>query len=257
MAHGHNRATNPIQAVQTTLRIVETLKELDGAGVTEVATSLDMPKSSVHNYLSTLQQEEYVVKEGQTYHVGLRFLESGAFARHRQQIYEIAKSEITDLAEETGELVNLATIEHGMVVYLYRVSGEKAVKVDAYTGQRVRTHNTALGKAMLAQLSEEEVEHILEYHGMSQTTEHTITNSEELFDELQQIREEGVAFDREERLSGLRCIAVPIVNMNDEVEGALSVSGPGSRMKGERFDEHLPELIKNAANIIELNVTYS
>jgi DNA-binding IclR family transcriptional regulator len=257
MAHRHDRAKNPIQAAQTTLRIVETLTELDGAGVTDVAEHLNMPKSSVHNYLSTLHQEEYVVKEGQTYHVGLRFLESGAFARHRQPIYEIAKSEVTDLAEETGELVNLATIEHGMVVYLYRVSGEKAVKVDAYTGQRVRTHNTALGKAMLAHLPEEDVEHILEYHGLSQTTEHTITDSEELFDELQHIRDEGVAFDREERLSGLRCIAAPIVNMDDEVKGALSVSGPRSRMNSERFDEHLPELIRNATNIIELNVTYS
>lgn len=113
MAQLNTRAKNPIQSVQTTLRIVEALKELNGAGVTEVAEHLDLPKSSVHNYLSTLQQEGYVVKKRQMYHVGLRFLESGAFARHRQQIYEIAKSEVADLAEETGELVNLATIEHG------------------------------------------------------------------------------------------------------------------------------------------------
>lgn len=144
-----------------------------------------------------------------------------------------------------------------MVVYLFRKKGENAVKVDAYTGQRVSPHNTALGKAMLAHIPEEESTDIIEYHGMPQTTEQSITNREELFAELQQIREEGVAFDREERLNGLRCVAMPIINKDSEVEGALSISGPTSRMKDERFDEYFPELLQNATNVIELNVTYS
>lgn len=253
----NTRAKNPVQAAQTTLRIVEALKDLDGAGVTGVAEHLDMPKSSVHNYLSTLHQEDYVLKDGQTYHVGLRFLEAGAFARHRQPIYEIARPEIDDLAEETGELVHLGTIEHGKVVYLYRKRGEKAVKVDAYTGKRVGTHNTALGKAMLSRLPEEDVRRIIEHHKLSGTTAHTITDSEELFEELHRIRERGVAFDRGERINGLRCVAAPIVNTDCEVEGALSVSGPRSRMKGEHFDEQLPELVLDTTNVIELNVTYS
>ena len=79
-------AKNPVKSTETTFRIVEELQELDGAGVSELAAHLGLPKSTVHNYLSTLQQEEYVVRQNGEYKVGIRFLELGAYARNRRKM---------------------------------------------------------------------------------------------------------------------------------------------------------------------------
>lgn len=252
-----NEDAATVGATETSLRILETLKGLDGAGVTEVANRLDLPKSTVHNHVSTLLRNEYVVKEGNTYRVGLQFLEFGEYIRNRMPIYDVARPEVERLADETGELSNLLVEEHGKGVYLSRAEGNKAVQLDTYAGMRVHLHCTALGKAILAYLPEERVREILDTHGLPKRTETTITDEEELFDELEGIRERGYARDTEERVAGLRCVAAPIRNLDGNPLGAISVSGPTSRMKGERFEEEVPEDLTSTANVIELNLNYS
>lgn len=253
----NNEAKNPVKGVRKTLRIIEALKELDGGGVTDVADHLGLPKSTVHNYLSTLHQEEYVVKEATTYHVGLRFLNVGARARQNHEVYEVAKPEVSQIADDTGELVNLLVKEHGRGVYLFRDAGANAVNVDSFTGHRVHLHNTALGKAVLAFTPEEHVKAIMAARGLPRTTEATITDEEQLFEELSRIQERQVAFDHEERLEGLRCVAAPITNEDDHAVGAISVSGPTRRMQGDWFETQLPNLLLDSVNVIELNLTYS
>ena len=252
-----NEDAATVGATETSLRILETLKGLDGAGVTEVANRLDLPKSTVHNHVSTLLRNEYVVKEGNTYRVGLQFLEFGEYIRNRMPIYDVARPEVERLADETGELSNLLVEEHGKGVYLSRAEGNKAVRLDTYAGMRVHLHCTALGKAILAYLPEERVREILDAHGLPKRTDTTITDEEKLFDELEGIRERGYARDTEERVAGLRCVAAPIRNLNGDPLGAISVSGPTSRMKGERFEEEVPEELISTANVIELNLNYS
>ena len=255
MVNQQNKPT--VKTAQTTLEILEAIKRQNGATVTELTDIFDLSNSSVHNYLNTLEQDGYVTKEGDTYHVGLRLLSLGGFARHREQIHDIAKDEVKEIADETGELVNLLVEEHGRGIYVYRAHGENAVMTDSYIGQRVYLHNTALGNAILAYLPRDRVNEILDQHGMPATTENTITNRDDLFVQLDQIQEEGVAFDEEARVKGLRCVAVPIVNNNNTVEGAISISGPASRFEGEWFREELPEKLKRVANVIELNITYT
>lgn len=247
----------PIRATETSFRVLEALKRLDGATVTEVATELDLPKSTVHNHLATLQRNEYVVAEDGTYRVGLRLLELGERRRNGMTVYEVARPEVDDLAAETGEMANLAVEEHGLGVYLYRADGEDAVRTDAYAGMRSHLHCTALGKAMLAHTPRERVDEILDERGLPSRTDATITDRDALFEELDRVRERGVAFDREERLDGLQCVAVPITTEADRAVAAVSVSGPTSRMRGERFEEQIPERLADAANVIELNRTFS
>jgi DNA-binding IclR family transcriptional regulator len=250
-------AKNPIKSTETTFQIVEALHSLDGAGVSELADHTDLPRSTVHNYLSTLEQEEYVVNDGGQYEVGIRFLELGAYARNRRQIYEIAEPEIRRLAEETDELANLLIEEHGRGTYLQRARGDAAVQVEAHVGTRVSLHSTALGKAILAHLPESRVDEIIDMHGLEPTTERTVTDRDALFDELADIRDRGYALDDEERLKGLRCVAAPILSTEDRVLGAVSVSGPSHRIRTERFRETLPNEVLKSVNVIELNVTYS
>jgi DNA-binding IclR family transcriptional regulator len=250
-------ARNTVKSVERTFRIIGGLQELGEAGVTKLSTHLDLPKSTVHNYLSTLEQEAYVVKEGDEYRVGLRFLEHGAYARNQSQLFEPARPELDRLAAETSELCNLLVEEHGKGTYLYRTRGEDAVRVKEHVGNRVCLHSTGMGKAILAYLPEERVEAIIDRHGLAAITRRTITDRDELFETLAAIRERGVAFDDEERLSGLRCVAAPVLSNDDRVLGAISVSGPSHRFEDERFREELPKRVLETANVLELNVTYS
>ncbi|WP_135535905.1 MULTISPECIES: IclR family transcriptional regulator [Halostella] len=246
-----------LETPENSFQIVESLKELDGANLTEIARHTGLAKSTVHDHLSTLQYHNYVVKEDDEYNVGLGFFEIGEYARRRLKVYQTARPEIKELAKETGELANLMVEEHGRGVYLHRERGDNAVTLDTYTGKRRYLHRTALGKAILAHLPEDRVNEILDQHGLPQATENTITDREKLFDELEKIRDEDIAYCRQERVNGLKCVAAPFLSSNNEVLGAISVAAPTTRMKGERFEEEIPELVLQAANVIEINVTYS
>lgn len=251
------KAKNAVSSVETTFEVLDTLMELDGGGVTELASHLELPKSTLHNYLSTLEQEEFVVKEGSDYRIGVRFLELGAFARNQYLLYEIARPEVDRLAEETGELANLLVEEHGWGIYLDRAQGDEAVAVEAHIGTRVHLHSTALGKAILSHIPERRVEGIVEQRGLPAVTEKTTTDLDELKTELETIREQGYAVDDEEHHEGLRCIAAPITSNSGRALGAMSVAGPMNRMRGDRFTEEIPQLLKERVNVVELNVTYS
>jgi DNA-binding IclR family transcriptional regulator len=178
-----SEAQNPIKTAEVTLAVLDGLTELNGADVTELAEHLGMWKSRVYNYLSILRQEEYVVKDGTTYDVGLQFVGIETYARQRKEIFDVAKPEMEALVKETGDLVNLLVEEHEKGVYFNREQGETAVKIDSYTRHRVHLHNTALGKAILADLPRERIDEIVDRHGLPATTENSITEREAVFEE--------------------------------------------------------------------------
>ncbi|WP_136602378.1 IclR family transcriptional regulator [Salinigranum halophilum] len=245
-----------IGAVDTTLRIVETLNDIGTAGVTQLARQLDEPKSTVYNHLDTLNRRGYVVKTDDQYRLACRFLELGSMTRERYLVYRIARDEVTALAEGTGELAGLVVEEHGYGVFLHRAKGDQAVHVDTHVGKRIHLHGAALGKAMLAFSSDDHVQEVIDWRGLPALTDHTITDADALAEELGKIREEGVAFDDEERINGLRSVAVPLRTDDGDVLGAISVAGPTSRLRGDRFQSELPDQLRSAANVIELNITY-
>lgn len=249
--------SNHVKSVQKTTDIVEALQDLHVAGVTELANRLDMPKSSVYNYLQSLAATGYVTADDGRYRLSLRFLDLGAHTRNQERIYEAGRDEVDNLAEETDELVNILVEEQGRGVYIYRSSGDRDVPVDTRIGKRAHLTTTALGKAILAQYPRSDVEEIVDEHGLPRRTENTITDREVLFEELEIIAETDIAFDREERLEGIKCIATTIHGNDGQVLGAISVSGPAHRMKGQRYEEDLPEQILQAANMIELKAKYS
>lgn len=247
----------PVKAARTSFEIIEALRELDGAGVSELADRLDRPTSTIHDHLRTLENEEYLIKDGDVYRVGARFLQLGEQARNRMKVYNVAWPEVEELAEETGEHANMMIEEHGLGVFLYKARGSEAVHLDTHAGMRVPLQTTALGKAILAHRPRKEVEEILDRRGLPEITDRTITDREELVDELEEVQERGVAFDDEERVRGMRCVAAPITDNDDRALAALSVSGPKSRMLGETFTEELPERVLRRANVVEVNLTYS
>lgn len=251
-----DRAKHPVQTTAKSLRIIEALKDLNGARIRDLEEELDMTKGAIHNHLSTLKEHEYVIKSGDEYHLSLYFLNLGGYTRNQLDLYKVGKSEVERLAEETGALVNLLTEEHGLGVYLYQARGEFSINIDTHVGYRIPLHNIALGKGILAELPEERVDEIVDKHGLPPGTEHTITDRAELDEELQTIRDQGYAVDNEERAKGLRCVAATIVDDEKDIIGAISISMPISRV-GEDFSEETIEEVQAAANLIELEVRYS
>jgi DNA-binding IclR family transcriptional regulator len=242
-----------VQGVETSCRVLEALRELDGAGVTAVADYLGVSKATAHGHLTTLYKHEFVARDGDDYRVSLRFVDFGEHAKNGVEIHEVATREVDKLAERTGEVAQYMVEEHGRGVYLHKARGEDAVQTASYTGNRKHLHCTALGKAILAHLPEERVLAIADRHGLPEMTPDTITDRDALLEELARVRERGVSFDDEEVLQGLRCVAAPIISQDGELYGAISASGPVSRMKGDRFREEVPELVSGAANVIEIN----
>jgi len=246
----------PIKSTAMSLDVAETVHELDGATLPEIAEHFDKPRSTVHDHLKTLTDAGYLVKDGRTFRVGIKFLNLGGYARSRKKLFQVAESELRQLATDTGEHANLMTEEDGRGIFLYKLKGTQSVQLDTYEGMVVDLHTTAMGKAILAEYPESKRDAILDDQGLDPVTENTITDREELEAELEEIRERGYAIDNEERVEGVRCIAAPITTA-DGVVGAVSVSGPKSRMNGERFEETIPSEVLSTANIVEVNLQYS
>jgi DNA-binding IclR family transcriptional regulator len=236
--------------------IVELLQERNGMGVTELASELDLSKATIHHHLTTLLEHELVVKDDTQYRLSLRHLDFGETVKSRLGYYDVVRQELDDIAEETGELAQFATEEHGRAVYLYKSRGDKAVQTASTIGKREYLHCISLGKAILAYLPEERVDEIVEEHGLRRFTAQTITSRDELYERLEQVRDRGYAIDDEEKIEGLRCVGAPVLSDTD-VLGAVSISGPSSRMRGERFEKELPDVVQRSANVIEINAKFT
>lgn len=252
MAH---EAKNPIHSDLTLLDILEGLEQLGGGRIQDIADVTGITKSTVHNHLSTLRQQGYVVKDGETYYLGLRFLQLGEAARNRGPLFTFGRPEADKLAHETGELTNLATIENANGVYLYRVQGAPEVQFETDAGVPHDLHCSATGKAMLAYLPDQVLDEVMETHGLTRYTQNTITSREELEANLEEVRENQLALDLEEYEKGLRCIASPILDDENRALGAISLSGPAMKFTGDYFEGELAEGVKSAANVISLNIS--
>ena len=247
-----------IDAVERCLQVVEELEERDGAGVTEIAESLGWAKSTVHTHLRTLEENEYVVRRGDEYVLGFRFLALGQHVKNREQVYKAVEPKIEESAEQTGRRVQFITNEHGYAVYVRIAEGQHAVSTGSKLGRsRVMLHASAAGKAILAELPREEVEQILDRRGLKKFTENTITERDGLFEELKTIRARGYAFNNEEHIPGLRAVAAAVHDPEGEVLGSMSIAGAARRMQGEQFEEELPELLLGIVNEVELDLAYS
>ncbi|MGQ3412504.1 IclR family transcriptional regulator [Natrinema sp. LN54] len=246
-----------LQTVTRTLDVIKALKELNGATVTELASHLDLSKGGAYNHLTTLRQNGFVIKNGDEYDLSPCFILIGEHVRQENLLYRFGKKEIDKLIEETGEYAQLVTEKHGLGIVLYLKRGEKAIGSD-YPDQMERKplglHHTAAGKSILAHLPDERVEEIVDQHGLRKRTANTITDIDELFEEREAVRERGYAYNIEEEVEGLRAVGADIKGPDGNILGAVSLSGPKSRMQGERFEEELPEMVMNAADVIEVNI---
>lgn len=261
MSKTGSKGTQPdfeyVKSVQTLFSILEHLKENKGMGVTELSEEVDLSKGSVHRYLKTLVDEGYAVNEEGTYDLGLRFLDFGSYVHNRYPYSEHIQPKIRQLAEKTGERAQYLVKEHGQGIYIYRERGENAVHTDARLGKVVNLHTTSAGKAMLSQLSCEQVESIIEEHGLNEQTSQTITDRGQLKEALEEARERGYALNEGEHIQGLYAVGSPVTDPDGNVLGAISVSGPENRINDRIEDGTIQRMLLGTVNEIELNLNYS
>ena len=236
----------PVQSTATTMRVVDALLERGEAGVTELATALDLSKGAVHNHLTTLQQLDLVVREDRRYRVGAGFLDIAARARESMPVYQAARSEVARLARASGEVAALVVAEGDVAAYLL-VRGDETAETPLREGLRRPLQTDPAGKAILAHRPDEAVESLLAATAIEDDTAAALRG------ELRTIRERSVAFDRgEEGATGT--VAAPLTTEDGRAVGAVCVTGPTNRMTGKRLEEDVTGLVVSSANSISVDL---
>jgi DNA-binding IclR family transcriptional regulator len=192
-----------------------------------------LPRSTVHRMLEQLVAYRWLERAGSRYQLGTRMFEFGGLVRRCSYLREMALPFMEDLYEATHETVHLGALDGCDVLYLEKIGGHDACQVPSRIGGKAPAHCTGLGKAMLAFAGDEVIDEVVT-RGLLPMTSSTIVDPTVFSDEMRTIRELGVAFDREEAVPGITCVAVPIRGSGRAV-AALSITGPSPRINVDRL----------------------
>jgi DNA-binding IclR family transcriptional regulator len=212
------------------------LDELAGGGgdlsLFELSERLDLHKSTIHRLLMVLERLRLVERHGESgkFGLGLKLFELGSKASGRLGLGERARPHLERLAATAGETAHLCVLDDGEVLYLAKVEPSRTVRVPSSIGQRNPVHCTAVGKALLAFLPDDEVDALIRRRGLKAYTRSTIVTPPLLRRALRVIRERGYAVDDEEIEEGLRCVGAPVRDHSGRVVASVSVAGPAFRL---------------------------
>jgi DNA-binding IclR family transcriptional regulator len=226
--------------------------------LTEIAESLGEGKSKIHRFLNTLRHLGYIDKDPFTkkYGMSTKISRLGRWRTVEQIIIASAQGSLDFLAEKTSETINLGVLDGSNVYYLDKRDSPHPFRLTVDIGGRAPAHATAIGKSMLAFLTERNLNSLYEQvDDLKQYTNNTITSFHKLQEEFVKIREDGVAYDNEELFLGLRCVAAPIFRRGDVV-GAISISIPASRIDATRFELFRDLLIEEVRELNKKLDTY-
>jgi DNA-binding IclR family transcriptional regulator len=253
--------SGPTQPVKSLLRGLQLLQALadtarDGRtdiGVVELARATALSPATTHRLLATLGLEGYVAQDPASlrYRLGSRLFAVAAVAEaDLATLRERAIPAMAQLRDRYGETVNLATLDRAHITYIYQVESERPLRAFNRTGNRVLAHASAAGKALLAHEPEQAVARLLAAIELPALTSATITSAQALSVELREIRQRGYAFDLGEQDEDVVCVAGAIAAPGQRPAGALSVSGPATRMRHLHLDEVGATLAGVAATIL-------
>lgn len=245
-----------IEATETSLSILEALVEYEEpVGVTTLATELGCSKSVAHNHLSTLHARGFVCKAGGRYQPSLRTLNLGTRTREHLPVYRAAKTSIENLAAATGETTTLFVKEDtwGVPVYVVEATGDWTS--DLREGERLPLPVNAPGKAVLASLPDDEVDDVLDAAELVPRTDATVTDPDELRAQTRRIRDDGIAFRREEQRAGIVGVAAPIETGDGQAPAALGVRGPAERLNGRYLEEDITGQVISTAKSVQVELT--
>jgi IclR family KDG regulon transcriptional repressor len=215
-------------AIERTLSILELVTASQkGLSNADLSRRLEIPKSSASYILRVLEKRGYLNREdGGKYRIGLKLVSLTSNALTNLDFREIARPIMADFLRKSRlSEVHLAVLDNGRAVYVEKIEADNSfIKMDIWVGHRLPIHTTAIGKILVAPLSDAEVLKILEVRGMEKKTRKSITNPQKFLAELQKVREFGYAIDDEENSDNVRCVAAPVYDANGKVIASLGTS---------------------------------
>jgi DNA-binding IclR family transcriptional regulator len=243
-----------VQSVERTIAILKSFSlEKPERGVSELSRELGLHKSTVSRLMITLERGGLLSRDPETrrYRLGVDLIGMAAQVVSYMDVRQVARPLLKQLAEACQETVNLSVLDARQIVNLEQfVPPARQVKNIGRVGRRMCPHCTAAGKVLLAHLSQDELDRILQAE-LEKFTPHTITNSHKLRQELVQVRKQGYAISQEELEKGLNVVAAPIYDHTEQVKASASVAGPAYRVAPELFPELTARLTDTTAKISE------
>jgi IclR family transcriptional regulator, acetate operon repressor len=236
-----------VQSLDRALQLLELLADAGGAmRLAELEAATGLPLPTIHRLLRSLAHNGYVRQEpSRRYALGPRLVRLGETAA--RALGSWAVPQLADLVAGIGETANMAVLEGDTAVYVAQVPSPHSMRMFTEVGRHVPAHCTGVGKALLSQLSDDNVLELLRRTGMPVRTPHTVTDPAALLAQLRDVRARGWAVDDEEQEVGVRCVAAPIAG--SPLGAAVSVSGPSGRLTTDRIAQIGP-LVQRAAEKI-------
>jgi len=216
--------------------------EKGGMGMMELSKRIGLNRSTVYRLVSALMESGFIRQDPvtQKYSLGLKIVELAGHILAEMDVREIARAHLQKLARLSGETIHLSIMNKDgaggyEIVYIDKVEGSEAVGLLTRVGKSFPAYLTAMGKALLACLPEDELEEMLERQHFEARTENTIVNKQALVEHLKIVRSLGYAIDNEESRLTARCIGAAIFDVTGEAVAAVSISGPAFRMTRKRL----------------------
>jgi IclR family KDG regulon transcriptional repressor len=234
-----------VQSVERALEILRIMQvNCKDMGITELSRELNLSKSTVHRLITTLEAYGFVrqiVSSGK-YRLGWGLFEIGNEVSKRYDLTLVSKPFLQKLSSEVDETVILAILDRIDTIYLDKAETNQAMRMEIQIGRRLPAYCTALGKVLLAGLSEDKIKEIYRGVDFIKYTGNTISTLENLLVEIESVRSKQYAIDDEEYSLGFRCIAAPIHDAKGNIVAGISLAGPASRLTMERFIDLCPRI---------------
>jgi IclR family transcriptional regulator, KDG regulon repressor len=241
-----------VQSIVRALTLLEALGDRGGEiGIADLSKRVGLHVSTTHRILGTLIERGYARQNPDTgrYALGAKALHLADSYLGQVDLRRVARSILERLSRETGETANIVILDGREVLYLDKAESHQTLRIFSRIGHRAPLHCTAVGKVLLAYRSKEEADALLGAGPLEALTGHTITSPSQLRQELDKIRDQGFALDREECEEETCCIAVPIRNARGGVEASLSISAPAVRLTPRRMEELIPLMIRTGQEV--------
>jgi DNA-binding IclR family transcriptional regulator len=231
----------PVKSLVKALKILEYLGSSEtGGSLTQISKELKLDKSTVHRMLATLRDHDFVGLDplSSNYILGAKILQFSDQLSHQSVLIRYGEPILARLAKSTNETCNLGVLDGGTVLYLIKKESERPLRMSGQVGKRLPAHCTALGKALLAELSRDALRQVYAHKRVLETpTPNSISTLQELERHLEEVRRTGVALDNEEIYPEVVCMAAPARDYLGRSIAALSISFPKHRMDPARLEE--------------------
>lgn len=226
-------------------------------GITEISQELDLSKSTIHGLVKTLEAHRFLeITENSKYRLGIKVYELGLSYQANAKLSTVAAPWVKMLAEKYQQSVHIAIYAGRMAVFVIGNKSGTSHVIFPRIGAGIAAYCTGVGKVLLAYQEPDHIEDYLKTETLVPFTTNTITDVDQLREELQWIKNQGYAFDREETVTGIACIAAPIFGFSDHIIGAISVSGAADIINEEKGRLACIQDVSNAAKNISIGMGY-